>query len=118
MVGLDRDPAVKPFRQVGEQYPPGLHELHVGDSPPGLRVAGVGEEPHALPFDERGAVRALESGQVGDVDRAGHEQRLDERRAQPVDPGAQEIRGAHGDPLDHASIPTASRMIAPWRICW
>ena len=50
-----------------------------------LDVAEVGEEAHAVRLDEERGVRAVEAGQVEDVDEVRDEERLLEQLPQPVD---------------------------------
>ena len=90
-VRLEADPAREVFTEPTDQGTLRLHRLDTVDGLRRLDVAEVGEEPHPLRLDEQRGVRALEAGQVEDVDEVGDEQRLLEEPAQPFDPGAHSI---------------------------
>ena len=63
-----------------------LHRLDALDRLRRLDVAEVGEEPHAARLDEERGVRAVEAGQVEDVDGVRDEERLLEQLLQTFDP--------------------------------
>ena len=105
LVGLERD---RPGRELPKrlpqedgQLPVGLHELDTGDGARRVHVAPVGDQPGVLGVDQHGRVRALEAGQVADVDGGCDEKRrsteLGQPRTQPLDPLA------HWLPASHAS---------------
>jgi hypothetical protein len=87
-VGLERHPRWNQLREVREEVAPGFLDLHPFDLPRPLRVTEVGEEPYALGFDQHGCIRALEPGQVPDVDRRRDEERLLEQLAEAIYPRA------------------------------
>ena len=68
-----------------------MHRLDALDRPRLLDVAEVGEEARAVRLDEERRVRAVEAGQIADVDEIRDEQRLLEQLAQAVDPVAHRV---------------------------
>jgi hypothetical protein len=87
VVGLEADPAGEPVCEIPQQRARRLLELDAGDCARRLGIAKVGEEPHAVRLDQQRGVRALEAGQVAHAYGVRYEQRLLERRAQPLDAG-------------------------------
>src|SRR6185437_8260673 len=85
-VRLEADPALQLLREPADQHALGLHRLDSLARACRLDVAEVGEEPRPLRLDEQGDVRAVEAGQIEDVDRVRDEKRLLEELAQPFDP--------------------------------
>ena len=72
-IRLEADAPGQPVREIGEQRPLRLLELHAFDRARRLRVAEVGEEASAVLLDQERGVRAPESEEVEDVRRVGDE---------------------------------------------
>lgn len=82
---LEADPPVDVPGDPAHDRALHLDELDPLDLAPGLRVAEVGEQQRALGLDEQHRVRALEPGEVPDVDGGGDEKRLLEQLAQTIE---------------------------------
>src|SRR6266511_1421800 len=96
-VGLEAEPARQPLGEVGEHVPPGDPELDAFDLLACLRVAEVAEQPYTVRLEDEGGVRALEAGQVADVDRERDEERL-------LEPSLQLLEAAvHADSFRNSS---------------
>ncbi len=87
-VGLEGEPPLEPPGQIARQRPLCELDLDAGHPLGVLDVAEVGVEPR-LPagLDEERGVRALEPGQVADVDQVRDEQPLVEARTERVEAG-------------------------------
>ncbi len=85
-IRLEADASAELLREPADQGALRLHRLDALDGSRLLDVAEVGEEPRALRFDEQRDVRAVEPGEVEDVDRVRDQKRLLEEGAQPCDP--------------------------------
>src|SRR5947207_635066 len=90
-VGLEAEAAREVLTEPADQRPLRLHGLDAVDAPRSLDVAEVGEEAHPVRLNEERGVRAVEAGQVADVDEIRDQQRLLEELAQPFDPASQRI---------------------------
>ena len=85
-VRLEGEPAGKLLGQPAVQVPLRDRELDVRHALAGLRIAEVAEEPSAARLDQQRRVRAVEPGQVADVDRGGDEERLLDPLLQLLEP--------------------------------
>ena len=99
VVGLERDPRlgqlVQSCSEPAEQIAVGLDDLDAVERARGLHVAAVGREHDAIGPDREGGVRAVETGEVTDVDRSRDEEAPRTQRRQ----GGTETR----DPMAHVS---------------
>ncbi len=90
-VRLEAEAAREVLGEPPDQRALRLHRLDTLDGPCRLDVAEVGEEAHPVGLDEQRGVRAVEAGQVADVDEIRDQQRLLEELAQPFDPVAHSV---------------------------
>ena len=84
---LERHAALDVRGDTADECALDLDELDLVDPSARFRVAKVGEEHCTFVVDEQRRVRAAEAGQVEDVHRHGHEERLLDQPAQAVDAG-------------------------------
>ena len=82
---LETDASLEALRQVAVEVAARLHRLDAANRPGAVRVPEVREQPNAVALDEQCGIRAVETAEVADVHRARDEERLLDRRLQPLD---------------------------------